>query len=207
MSQLKRSSVVPEYIIGFHGCTETNSKKIIKSSFIPSENDYDWLGRGVYFWEGNFQMAFDWIEGEIARKKLKHEKPAVIGAVIRVTSNWVDLLDTSHVNLLSAASSFVDTAKYYLAFMGKKQPTNSAYLHKLDCIVIEKMVSDLSSQNIVVDGIRGAFTEGAPIYDTANFFKKTHVQIAVRNQACIVEKFILTPARLKEICDTYNYIL
>ncbi len=37
-------------------------------SLRPSENDYDWLGHGVYFWENNEQRALQFAE-EAARRK------------------------------------------------------------------------------------------------------------------------------------------
>jgi hypothetical protein len=35
------------------------------------------------------------------------------------------------------------------------------------------------------DSVKGAFIEGDPIYASANFMQKTHIQIAVRNPKCI----------------------
>ena len=36
-------------IKGFHGTTEENANEIIKNGFQISQNDEDWLGKGVYF--------------------------------------------------------------------------------------------------------------------------------------------------------------
>ena len=41
----------------------------------PSENRWDWLGAGAYYWEGAPERAMDW-----AKKHCKD--PAVLGAVI-----------------------------------------------------------------------------------------------------------------------------
>ena len=49
-------------ILGFHGCDESVRDKVISEKGIllnPSENDYDWLGNGVYFWENNCKRAMD----------------------------------------------------------------------------------------------------------------------------------------------------
>ena len=42
-------------IIGFHGCDQTVVDKVLagEENLIPSTNDYDWLGNGIYFWEGH----------------------------------------------------------------------------------------------------------------------------------------------------------
>lgn len=42
-----------------------------------SDNTYDWLGNGMYFWENSYQRAYDW-----ASNNPKYHKPAVLGAVI-----------------------------------------------------------------------------------------------------------------------------
>ena len=40
-------------IIGFHGCDESVVRKVVngEEDLIPSTNDYDWLGNGIYFYE------------------------------------------------------------------------------------------------------------------------------------------------------------
>ena len=47
-------------IIGFHGCDESVVRKVVngEENLIPSTNDYDWLGNGIYFWENNEARAF-----------------------------------------------------------------------------------------------------------------------------------------------------
>ncbi len=49
-------------MIGFHGCDRSVLSSIIngKDSINNSENDYDWLGHGMYFWENNLERAKDW---------------------------------------------------------------------------------------------------------------------------------------------------
>lgn len=40
------------FILGYHGCDSEDASKLIDGNqFKPSQNDYDWLGHGVYFWE------------------------------------------------------------------------------------------------------------------------------------------------------------
>ena len=41
-------------VIGFHGCDQSVVEKVIagKTELLASTNDYDWLGNGIYFWEG-----------------------------------------------------------------------------------------------------------------------------------------------------------
>jgi hypothetical protein len=85
--------ISPQTVFGFHGCDRAFFDLVIKngSSISNSENDYDWLGHGVYFWEGSYKRALDWAKSS---KKIKN--PAVIGAFIRL-GNCIDLLDTEHL--------------------------------------------------------------------------------------------------------------
>ena len=40
--------------------------------------------------------------------------------------------------------------------------------------------------------VRGVFVEGEPAYDGAGIYTRTHVQIAVRDRACILGYFLPT---------------
>ncbi len=55
-------SSLPSFVLGFHGCDESVSKKIINGGDIlkPSNNDYDWLGNGIYFWENDPYRALEY---------------------------------------------------------------------------------------------------------------------------------------------------
>jgi len=46
------SSTMPQLVTGYHGCHRDAAKEIVKgATFLPSQNGYDWLGEGIYFWE------------------------------------------------------------------------------------------------------------------------------------------------------------
>ena len=42
------------------------------------------------------------------------------------------------------------------------------------------------------NSVKGVFVEGDPIYETAGFYEKTHIQICVRNADCIKGVFRVT---------------
>ena len=47
-------------ILGFHGCDKKLRDSIISEEGVvinPSNNEYDWLGNGAYFWENNQERA------------------------------------------------------------------------------------------------------------------------------------------------------
>lgn len=52
-------SNLPNFVLGFHGCDYKVAESIIlhQDSTRLSQNDYDWLGPGIYFWENNPQRA------------------------------------------------------------------------------------------------------------------------------------------------------
>lgn len=54
----------PHLTIGFHGCDQSVFDEIIKNNgkLRPSQNSYDWLGHGVYFWENNLDRAWEFAE-------------------------------------------------------------------------------------------------------------------------------------------------
>ncbi len=58
-----------------------------------SENSYDWLGHGIYFWEQNLQRASEWA------KRRYGKDAAVIGAVIDL-GNCLNLTDSASSNFL-----------------------------------------------------------------------------------------------------------
>lgn len=81
--------------IGFHGCDKSVAEAILQGgSLKPSNNDYDWLGHGIYFWENNEQRALQFAEEASKRKTSSIKDPFVIGAVIDL-GYCLDLTDMS----------------------------------------------------------------------------------------------------------------
>ena len=69
---------LPNLVIGFHGCSKSNWRNVIQNQdeLKASNNLYDWLGNGIYFWENNLARAWEW-----ARRRYEDDA-AVVGAVI-----------------------------------------------------------------------------------------------------------------------------
>jgi hypothetical protein len=62
----------PSFILAFHGCDAAVGEAILSGAVThlnPSENDYDWLGSGIYFWESNPQRALDFARERAAGAK------------------------------------------------------------------------------------------------------------------------------------------
>lgn len=85
-------SAYQRFVFGYHGCDATVADQAILTGkqLSPSENDYDWLGKGIYFWEHGPERALEWAHEKKRQGEIK--KPAVVGALIHL-GNCFDLLD------------------------------------------------------------------------------------------------------------------
>jgi hypothetical protein len=183
-------------ILGFHGCEKSEQQKLISDpSYIRASNDsYDWLGHGMYFWENNPTRGLLWAEQKRDAGTLK--EPAVIGAVIEL-GRCLDLLDSKSIDLLRTCFDLFKTDSEKL---DKPIPVNIDHpklaghdkvLRYLDCAVIEYAHVFLKSKGEPpYDSVRAAFTEGGPIYPGAGFNDKTHIQICIINPNCIKGFFL-----------------
>jgi hypothetical protein len=178
-------------VIAYHGCAKTTADPILdgKKKFKASENDYDWLGSGIYFWEFGYDRALRWAKAQVKRRK--SGEAAVVGAVIQL-GNCFDLLDTgSTAKLAEAHSAFVKALPE-----GTKVPTNrnlksdrDRKLRQLDCAVLNFYLKALDEERRGYDSVRGAFIEGEPAFEGSDIKKENHIQIAVRTPACILGVF------------------
>lgn len=197
-------------ILGFHGCDKSLRDKIVseKGAVInPSNNKYDWLGNGAYFWENNQERALQFAQeskerflklDEISKKEfIKEGKtiieiPAVLGVVIDL-GFCLDLLDSEYLKILEQSYHFLcESNKKH----NKKIPRNikkdgELMVRNLDCAVIQtthEVNKQLEKRDF--DSVRGVFLEGKDLYKDAGFREKNHIQIAIRNPNCIKGYFI-----------------
>ena len=75
-------------VFGYHGCDRAIGERILKNQahVSVSENEYDWLGHGAYFWENSFERALQWaklINRNPQHSKHKIKEPFVVGAKIQ----------------------------------------------------------------------------------------------------------------------------
>lgn len=179
------------FVLVYHGCDkDTGEKLLLNEEFLPSENTYDWLGAGTYFWESNPSRAQDWATHHAERVKQKSGKeiePFVVGAVIDLGFS-LDLISTNGIQAVEEAH--VDLCAVFAA-SGMPIPQNTGGtpdlpIRKLDCQVIN-FLHDARKKNgkDPFDTVRAVFTEDDPIYPGSGFKKKTHIQICVREKAMI----------------------
>ncbi|HEY9257074.1 hypothetical protein [Chitinophaga sp.] len=190
--------VKPNLIIGFHGCDANVRDALLRNpnDYKISQNPFDWLGHGLYFWENNYDRALQWANDKKRRGEIKN--PAVVGAVLYL-GYCCDLLDTRYITLLSRYFTMMEESD---TMLGRVLPQNTDLSHDrhkdkilrhLDCAVIEfmhaKMYNQINadenahgfSELKVFDSTRGVFTEGGPAFPGAALFEKSHIQICVRN--------------------------
>jgi hypothetical protein len=178
------------FVLGYHGCDSETAQKLLRNEpFVKSDNEYDWLGSGIYFWEANPDRALLWARDSAIRKAVEGTvvEPAVVGAV-------VDLgfcLDLISANGIRAVEEAYEGYREAMATIGQSLPINSGgddlRLRNLDCAVINYLHATRRKDPRLADfdSVRGVFTEGKQIYPNAGFREKTHIQICVRNEAMI----------------------
>lgn len=178
----------PSFILGFHGCDKSTADQILlgnDSHLKPSQKSYDWLGHGTYFWEGNLTRAWDWAHARKDEGKIT--EPAVLGAIIDLR-HCLDLFDQQAMNQVKQAHEAL--LELTLA-TGSELPTNKGNTpdkaaRLLDCAVLNALHKFREvNQQQSYDSVRGPFLEGDPIYHGAGFRSHSHIQICVRNNACI----------------------
>jgi hypothetical protein len=189
----------PSFILGFHGCDEAVGRAVIagEQHLEPSRNEYDWLGNGRYFWEGSPHRAWEWAQSVHERRPQFVRNPFVMGAVIDL-GNCFNLTDSAAMAELRTA---YDTLAVLLSSQGLALPENKGgtrdrLLRYRDKAVIEFM-HQLRSQAPAsghalpaYDTVRGPFLEGEDLYPGAGIKALAHVQVAVRNVACIKGYFL-----------------
>lgn len=177
---------LPNLVLGFHGCDHSVFERVIFNGeqMKKSENSYDWLGHGIYFWEQNYQRAFEW-----AQRSPKIKKPAVIGAVIDL-GYCLNLTDYASADYLRKGYELL---KIRCDNLGIGLPTNrpstktqDILLRDLDCSVIQQLHDyNYAVHGTSFDSVRGVFIEGGPVFPGSAIPEKTHVQICVVNPNCI----------------------
>lgn len=153
-------------VIGYHGTGLSAALRVVNrvEEFRPSERDYDWLGRGVYFWEYAPKQALRFAElrqRQLRKKRNRtpeeerraSERLAVVGCMIRL-GHCLDLTEPDHIKYVRDV--YADYAKL-MADADAKLPQNTRKYRKLDCAVFEYAYRLLegSDPTVKVDTARG----------------------------------------------------
>ena len=163
-------------IRGYHGTSATDAAVILRDGFIPSDNDYDCLGNGVYFFQDGLAQARAWA------KRAHPGEPAVVQADVRLEDcmdlkdslGWLPILAQAHDEVLRVSRE-----------QGLPLPRQTGGHHRLDRVVIELTVGILERAGIRIRAVRGVFPEGAPAFPGSFLSEGSHVQVAVRDTELI----------------------
>jgi hypothetical protein len=177
------------FVLGYHGCDRRIGEALLDGTvqFVASQNEWDWLGSGIYFWEANPLRGVEFAEEQKDRGKLI--EPFVVGAVLDL-GFCLDLTSSMGVAAVKAAYGLFAEATNKA---GKPMPKNRGgpdlLLRELDCAVINHFHQIRASNQPPLrpfDSVKGVFlAEGGQIYEGSGFYNKTHIQICIRNSSCI----------------------
>lgn len=185
----------PYQVIGFHSCDREVGLRMVSGNdhLRPSDNPWDWLGPGTYFWEDNPFRALSYAI-DCAEKKQKFsgsiKTPFVIGAIIEL-GNCLNLIEPNSISIIENA---YDKLKRYIELTGGRMPMNKGANRSLDCAVIKYLHESNKIDGIPpYDTIRSPFHEGEAIYDQANFTTGLHIEICVIDPKQIKGYFLPLP--------------
>lgn len=85
------------FLTGYHGTSNKSADNILEENFFkPSENDKEWLGKGIYFYF-NFADAYEWINNE-----------SILHSVIKIDDDeYLDLDTKEGLNICRKAIDMV----------------------------------------------------------------------------------------------------
>ena len=180
--------------VGYHGCDRKVAEKVLSGAeqLTRSENAWDWLGSGIYFWADSPERGYKWAEEQSKRTGSKIKTPSVIGAFIYpgLCLNLTDLstnslLKTSYDALLALSTSAKTEMPVNISIVN-----GISMRRQLDCAVLNIVhQSRIENGEQPFDTVYGVFEEGDFLYPGSGFKEKTHIQIAVRNSKCIIGYF------------------
>lgn len=185
----------PYNVIGFHSCDKEVGLKVLNGAdeLLPSQNTWDWLGEGIYFWEQNPTRAWEYAVECSQRKqynKTPIKTPFVLGAIIDL-GKCLNLVDAESLKILSEAHKvLVDAMKE----ANVKMPVNKGDNRQLDCAVIQFIHNSNKNNGIRgYDTVRCAFPEGQEVYEGAKITSRLHLQICVKTPESIKGFFLPRP--------------
>ena len=129
----------PYEVAGFHSCDKEVGMRILngQDDLIMSDNTWDWLGNGIYFWEQNPLRAVEYAN-ECAtgtqKNKTRIKTPFVLGATIRL-GKCLNLIEPQSILALNEA--YDGLASLYNA-AGRDLPINVGANRRLDCALFQK---------------------------------------------------------------------
>ena len=198
-------------VLGYHGCDEQVAQSLLSGQIAhlkPSNNPYDWLGSGIYFFEDDLERAWHFVRTaqsypDRAYSRGRINSPAVVGAVIEL-STCLDMAQQSALQEFSLTAQAMNTT------LGKLPLNKTATyedgrlsLRRLDRAIFQFLHQARQTQGLrAYDSVRGYFEQGDAVAPTSAFKTLSHYQIAVRNTQCIRAYF--DPSINRSVQDSFQ---
>ena len=132
--------------LAHHGCDRAVGEDLIsgRTAFKASENDWDWLGKGVYFWEANPRRAIEfagilqrWRKGKAGLPPIN--EPFVVGAAIDL-GFCLDLTTSTGIEAVAGIhADFVAVSETANRPIPENEGGADLLFRKLDCAVINHL--------------------------------------------------------------------
>ncbi|TWT33022.1 hypothetical protein Enr8_28420 [Blastopirellula retiformator] len=138
----------------------------------------------MYFWEYAPQQALWWAK----RRQKRHnwnEPIAIVASMIRLGFCF-DLLDPHNINYLDEIHQEYKTVN---TAAGVPIPRNANHYKYLDCAIFQYAYAAIEASGEKVDSARAVYvpTDSTKrIWERSWISRDTHIQVCVRNQACIL---------------------
>jgi len=177
-------------VVGYHGTTLATAKRIVArdTTFTPSQNTYDWLGHGIYFWEYGPQQAYNWARHQYSA----NTRVAVVASMIRL-GNCFDLLDPTNADTLVRTKRLLERT---LTESGETLPRNYNVRKHLDCAVFELFYEMQNEAGEPIDTARAVYVPTSTrkrLWSKSWLYRETHIQLCVRDPRCILGTWLMEP--------------
>jgi hypothetical protein len=170
-----------------------------------SRNRYDWLGEGSYFFENDLERALMFAQASRDNPKKMYTRraiatPAAVGAVLCI-SRCLDMTTQTGIGI------FRDAYRHMVAgfsLTGTPLPVNEpadpadrdVLLRHLDAAIFNFIHESRKADGTEpFQAVRAAFYQGDEIAPLSGFRENSHIQIAVRDNACVVGWFLPSGAK------------
>jgi hypothetical protein len=178
-------------VIGYHGCDMRVARKIIslKDRLKPSQNAWDWLGHGIYFWEDSQVRGQRWALEESQQDGSQIKNPAVVGAIINL-GRCLNLADAEALKQIRVAHGGYQRICAETGAPCAQNRGLELRARYLDGAVMETLHQLRQEEGQPpFDTVRGFFMEGRELYAGAGFRELDHIQICVRSPKQIIGCF------------------
>lgn len=209
-------------VLAYHGCDVTVRDGLISGRLSPkiSKNKYDWLGDGMYFFEGDAERALKLANASSTNPERLLTKnpivnPAVVGAILDI-DRLFDLTTQKGIeNYTIAAQNLISVSEAGGTPLPKNQPAfdgDTDLLHRaFDRAVctlmhtqlaqhhsraLDAKLTDLAIATAPYQVSRGAFEQGKLISEMSSICTDTHLQLAVHDLRCIQGWFLVPGEQL-----------